>query len=191
MSNVTHRVTFDYVSNSQAGYGKEHSIQLRIIDTQQSDESIFTSGTAIISTFLNAVGAANLVAGWRVLRGRVSRIGTDFSLPMQLTPGLESFVGTGSVSGWSGDKEAVQWTWVGRSRATGKRTRLSIYGVKFTNLDPSFRVLPNEAAWVKTASDVLTAAADLVTIDGTPAIWYDYVNVQYNSYWERKIRRVG
>jgi hypothetical protein len=86
---------------------------------------------------------------------------------------------------------------VGRSPTTGRRSRLSLYGTSLLNenFPPDFRLDVGNAGYgaVAAAIDVLNSApgegTSFRSIDGSPVVWYEYANANYNSYWERRIRK--
>lgn len=190
MSNATHRVFFDYMTGNAPGVSKEHTVMFRIMEEGQTPGDAIEQAQEAFLSMLQAIGTPALRQGWRVLRGRIAAAGTDFSLPFDMDSSLETTVGTGTTSGWTGHQEAIQYTWVGRSFTTGKRVRLSLYGINITVVDSNFRLLPSENANVALAVPAtLNAQPTLVAVDNTLVNWYNYCNVQYNSYWERRIRR--
>jgi hypothetical protein len=194
MSNATNRYWVDYVTGNIAGVSREHSVMLRIAAGEQSVADVAAQGAAIFLSFLTAIAATSFRTGWRVIRTRVATAGNDFSLPVTPPQALSDFAGLNTGNQWNVPMEAVQYTWVGRSFTTGKRARLSLYGIQLGNtgtVDANFRFTSGEGTWVNASSQVLTAAGGLCCVDGSQAGWYPYVNVQYNSFWERAIRRSG
>lgn len=190
MSNATHRVFFDYVTGNAPGVSKEHTVGFRIIAAETTPGAAVQDAQVAMQQILATMGAASLRAGWRVIRGRVQAAGSSFSVPFDLDAPLENFVGSSSVAGWNGSQEAIQYTWVGRSMDSGKRVRLSLYGLAFISVDTNFRITPTESpAIAGGVPDVLNGQPTIVALDNTLPMWYRYCNVQYNSYWERRIRR--
>lgn len=187
--NFTSRLFVDYVTGDQTT-SQEHTFQIRgggegvTGDTLQDYAELFLLG----------VGAQNLRAGWRVLRARLQQANTSFSVPLALTSGLDTFVGTSNGNLVPAD-EAREWAWEGRSFTSGRKVSISLFGL--TAATPNnFRLVAGGTApaWVQASINALnnpSVPANVgTTIDGTKPTWYGYVNVQYNSYWERRIRSV-
>lgn len=190
MSNATHRIYFDYVTGNLSGVSKEHTVGIRIISAETTDVQAIQDAQVAMQQVLTTIGAPNLRVGWRVIRGRVQAAGSDFSLPFDLDASLENFVGSASNASWNSALEAIQYTWVGRSSTTGKRVRFSLYGLGYLTIDTNFRIMPSEVPAVAGGvPDVLNAQPTIVALDNTRPTWYRYCNVQFNSYWERRIRR--
>jgi len=78
---------------------------------------------------------------------------------------------------------------IGRGQLTGRRTSISIYGVAFPE-NPNFRITSAENAVVGNCVNALNAASNDagVTVAGDTALWYPYVNLNYNSHWETAAR---
>lgn len=187
--NNTGRVYFDYLTGNLAT-SQEHTLMMRFAVGPGFD---LGDAQDIFLDFLNAYGTVEFATGWRVQGVRLSQVGDDFSLPFPVTPALAAFVGTGGNLGPS--QEAREWTHQGRSFTTGRRVDLSLYGVVEADPD-NFRVtggVSGFAAKVAAAANYLTLASTtgyFVAIDGNAATWYQYLNMNYNSYWERRIRSV-
>lgn len=182
--NSTARVFFDYVTGN-AVTSVEHTVGFRVASSLSDDGKQLA-----VSTFLNSIGAGTLVIGWRIIRARVQAAGSNFSQPIPLIAGLASLVGTFNSSAFGADREAIEWTWQGRSYSTGRRVDISLYGLAQA-LPVNFR-LPvggSSPAWVgNTVTQLNGAATEILAIDGAEATWYNYVNANYNSYWERRLR---
>lgn len=189
MSNATHRVYFDYTTGSAPGVSKEHTVMFRVIAAETTPGAAIQDAQAAMQGVLTVLGQPLFRNGWRIIRGRISAAGSDFSLPFDLDPPLANFQGS-STGTWPASNEAIQYNWVGRSFTTGKRARFGLYGLAFAAVDTNFRILPAENAAVATGvPNVLNGQPTLVAMDNTLVSWYPYCNVQYNSYWERRIRR--
>lgn len=180
--NSTARYFFDYVTGN-AATSQEHTVQMRVANpvTDVSAQDGFLA-------LLNAMGTARFGNGWRVLRVRYQASGSDFSVPIALTASLAAFVGTGGAV--SPPSEAIELTFQGRSRVSGRRGDLSLYGTVGYSLTTNYRLTPGEASWVGAAVlELNQAEAGLwLAIDSTGLEWYPYANWNYNSYWERKLR---
>lgn len=184
-ANQTPRLFVDYISGNLPT-SIEHTMSFRA----------GVGGTPIdldalqgkVASFLLSIGASNLRAGWRIIRVRFQNGGDDFSVPYPLIPSLEGFAGTGSLT-LTQDREAVEWSFVGRSFVSGRRSKVSVYGL-VVGVPPTFRLTAGAVPWVAAATAALNEPTEprLRAIDGTPLNFYPYVNVQYNSYWETRIR---
>lgn len=187
--NFTSRLFVDYTTGDQTT-SQEHTFQIRgggegvTGDTLQDYAELFLLG----------VGAQNLRVGWRVLRARLQQANTSFSVPLTLTTGLDAFVGT-NAGALAAQDEAREWAWEGRSFTSGRKVSVSLYGL-VASTPPNFRLVAggSSPAWVQASINALNNPSVPTnvgtTIDGTKPTWYGYINVQYNSYWERRIRSV-
>jgi len=184
-ANSTNRLFIDYVTGDQAT-SQEHTLGMRYASTatpQEAQESV--------AEFLSGVGAGTFKTGWRVLRARFQLAGGNVTLPVNLITTLGSFQGTSSGS-LSSSSEAREWRWVGRSYPDGRRSGVSLYGLTAT-FPENFRYPLGGASppWIANSiGALLVAEPQWLGIGGDPILWYEYVNVQYNSYWERRLRSV-
>lgn len=132
--------------------------------------------------------AAGLPATWRPVRARYADEGSDVTLPIAMPAVLANVVGTNGAALPAAD-EPREHIYVGRSPTTGRRVRLSIYGL----LGPTpanYRLGPGETgATLAGVFNTLNGSPDVfLTVDGSKPTWYSYLNVNYNSYWERRAR---
>ncbi len=183
-TNTTARVFYDYVTGDGLT-AKEHTFAIRA-DSEVPPDTV----DAGVRAFLLALGPTTFREGWRIIRSRFHPAGADFSLPRSVTAALAEFIGTNTVA-MTDDREAIEWTWQGRSVTTGRRVDFSLYGLNWL-IPPSFRLESggSSPAWVAASVDALNALTSgvFLCIDGTSPVFYDYVNANYNSYWERRIR---
>lgn len=184
--NSTARVFMDYVTGSHT-QATEHTCAVRMPSGTTSDDA-----QGFFLGLLNAMGAGTFWTGWRVIRVRKQDAGTNFSIPAPMTAGLEAFVGTGSASSYASTVEAIELTMQGRSPTTGRRVDFSIYGVRFTAMLGKFRYgLSDGLHWAGMINYMTSLSTSYpTTIDGSTPTWYNYVNVNYNSYWEQRTRSV-
>lgn len=188
-ANNTGRVFFDYVTGT-ATTSREHTTAIRY-----NALSITTLGVQIaFFDVLSAFGATNFRVGWKVIRARWQGAGTNVTLPLTLDSTLGAFEGTGSNPPYNPRYETVEDTFQGRSPLTGRRVDFSLYRA-MDDSDGSFRVEAGGSGFplvVAAAVAVLNGYPEqgtFVTIDGTDgALWYPYMNRNYNSYWERRSR---
>lgn len=179
----TARLFVDYVTAGTLGV--EHTFQVRYASGDRSA----ADAQARVLSFLQGVGAAQFVTGWRVLRVRTALAGEDFTGVQVPIAGLAAFIGT-NAGGYTRDRQTEEWTWQGRGVASPRRVDVSLYGIR-GDISQTLRwqVGGSSPAWIGTSCAALQAASSpLVCIDGAPIIWYSYVNQNRNSYWERRIR---
>lgn len=181
-ANNTERWFLDYLTGNHAT-ATEHTMMIRTPSG--------TSAAAVCDKFfamLNGVTAANLWVGWRPIRLRKSDIGTNFSTPQTISGSLATFQGSGAITGYAETIEALEVTAQGRSPSTGRRVDISLYGHRVTALPTGFR-FTTAVGWVNSLIAALNAGSpSIYTIDATTATWYPYINYNYNSYWERRLR---
>ena len=79
--------------------------------------------------------------------------------------------------------------WVGRTQ-NGRRVSFSIYGGKYTSPD-EYRIVSSGANLPNLGVIAINAASEdgvMVAIDGFRATMKNYVDVNFNSYWEAEAR---
>lgn len=184
-TNLTRRIYFDYVSSTTAVVAQEHTVMWR-----HAFDAVDAGALAIQQKFLDFLTlftAAGFYSGWKVTGVRVSEGNQTFSVPVVMLAGLAAFVGTGSVASAIASSAAIEVVFVGRSPLTGRRTRFSIYGRTYNTIT-DFR--DSAAAATLNAVALLNAATAprLVALDNTVAVWNQYANLNYNSYWEGELR---
>lgn len=156
----------------------------------------FGAGTTAIAAADQLAAILGFVSGslppnWQAESLRTSAANTDFSTPVDINnTDLGGFVGT-ATSGLDANLHPRQATWVGRSPSTGSYARLTLYG--FLGTTPAnFRYGPGEhalsSAPVIAALNAGSVAGYFRAADGSVAVWFPYVNIQNNSYWETQRR---
>lgn len=183
--NATDRLFYDYITADAAQGGIEHTLMVRFQGGAEDIPQVHQD----VTDFLTAVGAARFQTGWRILRARYAAEGSNISLPTVLPPGLSTFVGT------AGDNpryfEAVEATFQGRSPTSGRRVDISLYGMAGVSTNDFYRIEVGNAnyPWLGPAVAALNGAVNgFRAIDHTEPDWYPYVNLNFNSYWERRLR---
>lgn len=185
--NNTARLFVDYITGSQPT-SSEHTFAMRYNSANNDADTLATQ----VYTFLQAIGATNFRAGWKVIRLRQQQAGALFTIPQGLTTQLAAFVGT-NTSAYSARLEAVEDTFQGRSLVSGRRVDVSLYRAA-GDCDPNFRVLSSGTGVglvVQNAVAALAVAGNngrFLAIDGSAPSWYPYMNENYNSYWEGQLR---
>jgi len=115
---------------------------------------------------------------------RFQAAGTDFSIP---------FTFTGTVSSWGSGApddvgKAAFASMVGRG-VDGHKARMQFFGFKGIGSVADYRFSTDASApWDELRTFMNTGTTLFLTIGGTKAIWYNYVNVGFNSYYQRKLR---
>lgn len=187
--NNTARLFVDYITGAQPS-SAEHTLMCRY------DQSRLTASDAAdgIGRLLMAIGAANLRAGWKVLRLRNASQGNDFSVPVTMPSAITSFVGTANIN-YNARLETVEETFQGRSASTGRRVDVSLYRA-MADCDASFRVLASGSGVGSMVTAIVgrlnadVFAGHWLAVDGSGPVWSSYMNQNYNSYWERRLRTV-
>lgn len=145
-----------------------------------------TSATsaAAFSTFMNdfLTALAPELSVLTVDGARVAQVNSNVSIPITWS-GAATY-GTGSESAINRPR---QLCFLGRT-VNGRRARLFVYGGDFT--------MPNDYRIDRAANATIDAAYDVLelnpqffaAIDGLATVKYNYVDVNFNSYWERKVR---
>lgn len=184
--NLTTRWYFDYVTGNDAAKARNHTAMLRTAALTDVTPVEIQDKFLLI---LNALSAAAFRLGWRVTGVRKSAANTDFTVPVDMTPNLAAFAGTGSYTGWLISSEAIERRFLARSPLTGVRTKFSLYG-EANNSIADFRISGGESGGVTSVVNILngTGLPLLVAGDNTVPTWYPYASLNYNSYWEGALR---
>lgn len=186
--NSTNRLFFDYISGNLAT-SIRHTVAVRY---DPADRDVGDVQEDFLNV-LQALGASALREGWRVLGTRVQAAGAEVTLPVTTIVSLAGFVGS-ATGPYSRSVEAVEATFQGRSPTSGRRVDFSLYTAAF-GVGDAFRYPVASSGFGATIAAALaeletaSAAGSFLAIDGSAPSWYDYLNVQYNSYWESRIRR--
>ena len=161
---------FDYTES-----GREHTAEMRF-DGGVSPAAAGAQFTGMLIDCLTLLRAMTLLT----VRHQVS--GSNVAFPV-----VTGYEGTTYGSGAGTVDNAPQYMdFVGRSSG-GRRVRLAIFGYK--GPISTWRLTSAESAPINTAVARLNAAAGMfLAIDGIKPLWYPYVNVGYNAYWQRKVR---
>lgn len=163
----------------------EHTFQVRPAAGQTNDDI-----DGAVRAFLDAL-AFLLPNEWRVTGVRRRAAQSNITLPWSLTT-TEAFIGSNTQSDLAEVEEPKEFVWVGRGQTSGRRVELSLYGI----LKPTpvayrhFRGEVNQQYVDDTLAVLQPEFGDspFVTIAGDSPLWYPYVNINYNSYWEREQR---
>lgn len=173
---ATARLFLDYTTGR-----REHTMMARYTGT-------LTEGTQFaLLDFLEAVQAV-LPEAWAPIRLRRAAAGTEITLPVGMIPQLAAFRGT-ATGEFPEVFEPREHTFVGRSVSTGAKARLSLYGLTYqTPADYRWEGSGMPAGLINAIAKLEAPIALFIGIDGNKPDWYPYVNVNYNSYWERRQR---
>jgi len=174
-ANATARYFVDYTD----GLNK-HSILFR-----SGNEVATAADLGTIANEFIAVLQPLMYNGWQILGARFSAEGTNLTLPV-VPPNQ---VDPGQVVAMSGANAPRYVSFVGRGITSGRRIRFFVFGLNvFTGDD--YRIQPGEVPVLDDARAVLADAGLglLDTVAGDNFTLYQYVNVGFNSYFERKQR---
>lgn len=174
--NVTQRYWLDYTTGIT-----EHSAMIRIGEGGGDAQAL-----SFFSQFLAALQPV-LSDEFAVLGVRRAALGSNVSFPVAIGA-LSTFTGTDTDSPLPVDAPK-EFVWVGRGIVTGRRWKLSMYGIQLP-FPPDYRYSgPIFPTGLGDAIDVLQEFDGIiVAIDGGPITVYEYVNVNNNSYWESEAR---
>ena len=185
--NSTDRVFVDYVTGDSST-SREHTVAIR----KQGTTSVDTVQVRLLAV-LQALGAGSFRTNWRVLRVRLQSAGQSFSIPQLPNAALFAFRGT-STATYAARLEAVESTFQGRTGVSGRRVDISLYRAAIDAND-NFRVVGGSSGpglSVQNAVAALQSSSSndgaFLTIDGQVPTWYNYMNENYNSYWESRSR---
>lgn len=178
----TPRYFVDYFAN-----GAGHTLQLRYAGDESAPppDSFFIT---LVAGWLSQL-APLMPSDFEVTGARYSPKGTDVTLPATAPSGVT----TGGGSPASGERPAFL-TFVGRS-SQGRKVKVMLLGASASAASEggafsNYRVLTSENVDVADAYAVLQSIAT-VAIDGSPITWYEYVNVGYSAYWQKRVRQVS
>jgi len=175
-SNNTAVLYIDYTTGA-----RQHTFQCRYIEATPANAIL------AVGSFLDALKLV-LTAGWRVLAARTRAVGAVITLPTTLSPFLTSFAGD-SGQGLDGFNEAREFVWVGRGLQAGRRVEVSLYGLVLgTPNDYRYEAAGGPPSLANARTQLGVAPNTFSTVSGEAALWYPYVNVNYNSYWESRSR---
>jgi len=136
----------------------------------------------LVSDFFSALSP--ILYELTVLGCRYSLAGTNISAPM-IWPGPATF-GTFAMPN---ELSPRQLCWLGRG-PDGRRVRWFVYGYDAAPPGP-FRLPTNSPAELGLAWDIIEAGPSdgaFLTISGSDPNLYNYIDVNYNSYYEEKAR---
>lgn len=171
--NSTARLWVDYNDGVN-----DHSLQVRF------DAPDTTLGIAMThaDNFLTAI--AGDLYEITVNGARFAAAGSNISLPATWTGG--AVYGSDPMPVLLAPRET---RWVGRTQ-NGRRVSFSIYGGKYVSPD-TFRIISSGSNLPNLGVIAINAASDdgaFVAIDGFRPTMKNYVDVNFNSYWEAEAR---
>lgn len=182
-TNNTCRLWIGYTSK-----GVQHEIMTRYVAGTTSTE-MNDQGDAIIALLKTAMLPSDTLNSMRY-----SLAGTDFSIPLPLTPVAGTYT---SAPEWTEDPESAFLGFCGREYVNGKRVRFQFFTpCKFSTTWPADnRYAAGENANVDGLNadfaNVLYgsgAVVPAVGIGGSTFSLYTYTNIAKNAYWQRKQR---
>lgn len=143
-----------------------------------------TTSAAAFSTFMDAflTALAPELSLITIDGARVAQVNTNVSIP--ITWSGDPSYGTGSESAVFRPRSLC---FLGRT-ANGRRARMYVFGGDYTSPN-DFRINRVDNANIDAAIDVLEVNPQFFAgIDGLASVKYSYVDVNFNSYWERAVR---
>lgn len=171
--NHTPRVWVDYNDGIN-----DHKVMVRYAPSGPTVDEVLTAVAGIF---------AALDPNWyeiSILGARAAASGSHISFPVDW-PGDASY-GSGTMPL---NRAPLELRFLGRD-TSGRKVSWSFYGGNFT-LPDAFRFPYSVGGSVADVIDAITAAGDsaaFVTINLLVPQIYQYADVNYNSYWERKSR---
>jgi len=154
-----------------------HELMVRL-DT----DATVADGITVVNDFFTALDPA--LYQITITGARFAEAGSTISNPV--TWDGDPTFGTGFMPAVNGPRE---FAWEARS-ADGRKASYSVYGMQLST-PADYRYGAGEQADLDAARSVLVAAHNagtLCTISGAKGIFKLYVNVNFNSYWERAAR---
>jgi len=135
-----------------------------------------------LSAFLTALSPKLYL--WTVTGARASEQGSSVSLPTTWTG--DATYGTGTLPANQAPREL---RWQGRSN-TGRRVSFSVYGCNLTTPDDFIIRIDDNPDFDATIAQLILAAdvSAWVAIDNNVPLVYQFIDVNYNSYWETQAR---
>lgn len=182
----TGRVYIDYTTGGGTT-AQNHTVMARFNSGVGGN---FAGALSMLGFVITEMGATAFFDGWQATGARYSLAGQNISNAAPLPAGLIGFVGAGQATA-TRQSQARQTKFVGRSPTDGRRVSFGFYGLVdslFTEAD--FRVARTAENFVGAVLDVLEEAdaGYFVAIGLAPAVWKEYADWQYNSYWEGELR---
>lgn len=188
-ANSTARLFVDYVTGTSPT-SQEHTLQVRL--SGNSQQAAIDAQSNVLSV-LEALTPAAFPVGWQVFQCRFQAQGSDFSVPIGVIESLRTLDTSGDAL--PPREEPREYTFQGRSLTSGRRVDVSVYGLLLGTPD-NYRILASQSGLGLLVSGAVAnlqiagANGAFLAVDGTAPRWQNYVNVNYNSYWERRIRSV-
>lgn len=156
----------------------DHTLLVRYDEDRRSPAEVMASVDDLLLAMADSLYQINITGA------RVSAETSNFSFPVTWT-GLSSY-GGGAMPAVFAPR---QWTLLGRD-AQGVRVRFFFFGVEFNTPD-EYRIPRVSGNLVDDALVVITAAqADgvFLTIVEQVPVMYPYADVNFNNYYEAKVR---
>jgi hypothetical protein len=178
--NFTARYRLRYISLSQP-----HHVTFRHIGPGRTPAAGFVAG---VVSFLNA-SAAIRYSDWTVLEATSAAENSDLFLPEPLPTGLTAGAATPGPTSF----RPVFFSLQGQSD-DGNKCAVYMFGCALDPTVPTpgvqldYRITGAEDATTLGIINALQAIPDQVAIDRQACNWHSYINLAYNSYWQRKQR---
>jgi hypothetical protein len=156
----------------------DHSLQVRFL----APDTTLAIAMTYAGEFFEAI--EDFLYEITINGARFAAAGSDISLPA--TWSGASTYGTDPMPTLLAPRET---RWVGRTQ-NGRRVSFSVYGCKYTSPD-TFRIVSDGANLPNLGVVLINDASDdgaFVAIDGFRPTMKNYVDVNFNSYWEAEAR---
>lgn len=154
---------------------RQHTLQVRF------GTGPLATVMADVDAFLDALGNSHRLMTINGAREQVAHT----TVTQDVTWSGESSYGTGAGTA---NESAQFYDFIGRSPA-GRRVRLALFGAIRNSANNVYRATPADDAAFGAALAVLRGeGTSFLAVDGSHAIWKNYVNLGDNAYWRNHIR---
>jgi len=168
--------------------GKGHNLTVRPPNTHTIADASATATK--LHAFLEAI-KTHLYNDFTIVNAQWCDRDSEVFLPCEAPAPTTGGVSTSGITGVAG---AISMGFVGRGSA-GSKAGFYLYGHNYdvpvnSAAESDFRLTASEIPVVAAAITALSELAPaFVAIDGSPVMWYPYVNLKYNDRWVRKLRQ--
>ena len=171
-ANNTARFYFDY---SVSGIG--HTLIMRVEDSATAVEA-----SAAWDQLIGNVGDGFFASELTGMRYQAKNL--DFSIPA-IFSGTETSWGSSD----GGDVNTPAFAGMAGRGGDGRKVTWHLFGYKQIPSVGDYRFnVAGVSGWEDQYNDLQASEGVWLTVGGTQPTWHAYVNVGYNSYWQRKER---
>jgi hypothetical protein len=167
---TTQRFFLDYATAN-----RQHTLMVRTTTPQAA-----TTFSTVMDAFLDAI--APTIYAIVIVGARVAQVGSNITSP----------IAWGGSAGYGATAEPLdlaprQLCFLGRS-TDGRRMRMYLFGYEGAT-HGDYRISRSENTDVDAAYNVMEANPSFwASISGNVTTKYEYVDINFNSYWERDLR---